>query len=239
MRKTFYTIIFLSSIVLSTSLLTSCGCITGNGPVVKSEREIRSANHLIIEVDGDIIIHQSDTASLFVTTQSNIQKHIRISKRGDKITVKASRCFTQAPPLTIEIGLPNFESLTVNSSAKVQSKGKKIDAESFNIVSNKDAIINLNISTVDMHVTAGGRTKLFMNGFSRNIVVDLKENSQLLAIGFPVVEASCKLFANSYLKLQVQKKLVANVETQATLEYIAKQGLETNITGAGKVKQLD
>lgn len=239
MRKSIYTIIIFTSIVFSTSLLTSCGCITGKGPVVKSEREIKNASHLIIEIDGDFIIHQSDTASLLVKAQSNIQKYIRISSRGDKVTIKASRCFTQAPPLTIEIGLPEIESLTVNSSAKVQSKGKRIDVDSFKLISNKDALINLNISTVDMQVTAKGKTKLFLNGFSRNFAVDLNENSQLLAIGFPVVKANCNLFANSLLKLQVQQKLVANVEPQATLEYLTKQGLETNITGAGKVKQLD
>jgi hypothetical protein len=220
-------------------LMTSCGCITGTGPVVQKEREIRKARHVVVNLDADIILSQTNEPKVVVTTNPNVQKYIKVRQQGDVITIKSSRCFGKNPNLTIEIGLPEPESVTLNSDAQLKTTGNRIDVKSFTLVSTGNGVVNMILSTVDLNIKTTARSKVFVNGFTGNLNLELSDRAQFFGLGTPASTANVQLQGSSKAQVQVQKKLEAKLDSGTTLDYRGKKGIEVAVSGEGRVKELE
>lgn len=231
------TIAFLA--LASQLFMTSCGCITGSGPLVQKEREIKPAKHIVVNLDADIVLSQTTEPKVVVTTNPNVQKYIKVSQRGDKITIKSSRCFGQNPNLTIEIGLPEPESVTINSDAQLKTTGNRIDVKSFTLVSTGSGVINMILSTVNLNIKTTGRSKVFVNGFTGHLNLELSDRAQFFGLGTPASTAEVQLLGSSKAQIQVQKKLEASLESGSSLDYRGRKGMEVAISGDGRVKELE
>ena len=222
----------------SVLMLNSCGCVIGKGPVARVERNIDPGTQLVIDVPAEVILSQTDKPMLAITTHPNLQQYIKVSRNGDKITLKSSRCIENAGNVIIELGMPDFTSLNIKVPAKVRTAGKRIDVEKFELNVGDALAVSLNISTIDMVINTSGPANLMLNGFSRSLHLSQQGPGQVRAIGFPVSTAECSLKGPGITQLQVQKTLLADVAKGATLEYLGASGIEAKISGEGKATQL-
>jgi len=238
MMKLFRLFIITMAFGASALMLNSCGCVIGKGPVARVERAIEPATQLVIDVPAEVILSQTDKPLLAITTHPNLQQYIKVSRSGDKITLKSSRCIENAGNVIIELGMPDFTSLNIKVPAKVRTAGKRIDVEKFELNVGDALAVSLNISTIDMVVNMSGPANLMLNGFSRSLRLSQQGKGQVRAIGFPVSTAECILKGPGITQLQVQKTLQAEVAGGTLLEYLGAPGIKTTISGEGKVTQL-
>lgn len=234
--KTLLKILFLSAIAL---FMSACGCITGQGPLVQKEKSISAVKHVIIDIEGDIELIQSAESKVVVSTNSNVQKHIKLVERGDRLTIKSGRCFEQSPNISIKLSLPQPESITINTNAQLKSTTGRINVENFSVESNGSGVINLLVSTVNLKIKTTARSKVFVNGFTGDLNLSLADRAQFFGLGLASSTSTVLLQGTSKAQLQVHKKLEAVIEKGATLDYRGRQGLTANISGEGKVKELE
>lgn len=234
--KSLVAFILLLSLAL---FVSSCGCITGQGPLVQKEWDISPVKHIVVDVEGDIELIQSTEPKVVVSTNSNVQKHIKMIERGDRLTIKSGRCFEKNPNITIQISLPKPESVTINTNAQLKSTTGRLNVENFSVESNGSGVINLLVSTVNLKIKTAARSKVFVNGFTGDLKLELSDRAQFFGLGLAASTVNVTLHGNSKAQVQVHKKLDAAIEAGASLDYRGKQGLSTNISGEGKVKELD
>ena len=122
-----YQLFFIAILIV---LMTSCGkdsaCFKGTGSIVKEQREISEA---VINIDTedniDIVITQSNNASLFIEGGENILPYIKTEISENVLSISSdNRCGMfrdNTIPITVYLSIPNLSEIDYTGQGNITS----------------------------------------------------------------------------------------------------------------------
>jgi len=154
----------LAFITVLTVLLFSCGkdsaCFKGTGDIVKEQRVIsESVTNIITEDNIDIVITQSNDASLTVEAGANLLPYINTDVSGTVLSISSdNRCGMfrdNTIPITVYLLIPNLTKIDYTGQGVITNTGvlmlESLDIESFGGTGSINLNLNVERFTVGQH----------------------------------------------------------------------------------------
>lgn len=166
--------IFLKLVLLCTavSLFASCqfNGITGSGNVTTEKRNIQSEFKSIEASKGlDIVLEQTNTTSVNVIADDNLQKHITTKVENGVLIISSDyNSYRNVKMKKVIVQMPFIEGITIKSGAKLESRNT-IKSPSIAIESSTGASITIRIESEKAICEASSGSTITINGKAINL----------------------------------------------------------------------
>lgn len=218
---------FIISGFLLVAILTACGVnlgsgnltpVSGSGNVVTETRNVSGFDGVTITGAGNVLIDQSGTESLTLTTDDNLLQYIKTEVRGGKLVIEFTRgvVFGKVQELTFKVGAKNLNSLQVDGAANVD--GKNIATENLSVKLNGAGAITLSGKATAQDVALDG-----VGAYNGAELASQRAKVAQNGAGSAVV--------------RVSDKLDAIISGLGSIEYIGNPQVTKNVSGVGTVQQ--
>ena len=202
------------------AVLTACGTsrVSGSGNVVTETRNVSGFDGVIVTGAGNILIDQTGTESLTITTDDNLLQYITTEIRGGKLVIefKPGVLFDKVKELTFKIGAKNLNSLQVDGAATVE--GKNIATENLSVGLNGAGVITLSGKATEQNVMLDG--------------VGTYNGAELISQRAQVTDNG-----TGAAVVRVSDQLDAIVNGFGSIEYIGNPQVTKKVSGIGTVRQ--
>jgi hypothetical protein len=216
--------LIVSGFLLS-AVLTACGInlgpltrVSGSGNVVTETRNVSGFDGVTVTGAGNIVIYQTGTESLTITTDDNLLQYITTEIRGGKLVIgfKPGVLFDTVKELTFKVGAKNLNSIQVDGAANVQGT---------------------NIATENLSVQLNGAGAMTLSGKAteQNVVLDgvgAYNGAELISQRAQVTDNGAGAAV-----VRVSDKLDAIVNGLGSIEYIGNPQVTEKVSGIGTVRQ--
>lgn len=134
--------------------------IEGSGVIVNQDVILEEFDKVVVNVEANLDIEQSDTARLSVNTDDNIAAELAFETRGKTLYITRadplmfSKKLVPTQGVNISLVIPNIEKLTINGAGEVELKN--LDQEDIDIVVNGSATV---VGSIDLQ-----KFELIVNG---------------------------------------------------------------------------
>lgn len=218
---------FIISGFLLVAILTACGVnlgsgnltpVSGSGNVVTETRNVSGFDGVTITGAGNVLIDQSGTESLTLTTDDNLLQYIKTEVRGGKLVIEFTRgvVFGKVQELTFKVGAKNLNSLQVDGATNVE--GKNIATENLSVKLNGAGAITLSGKATAQDVALDG-----VGAYNGAELASQRAKVAQNGAGSAVV--------------RVSDKLDAIISGLGSIEYIGNPQVTKNVSGVGTVQQ--
>ncbi len=224
--KTYVSKFIISGFLLAAAL-TACGVnlgsgnltpVNGSGNIVTETRSVSGFNGVTITGAGNVLIDQSGTESLTLTTDDNLLQYIKTEVRDGKLVIGFTQgvLFGKVQELTFKVGAKNLNSLQVDGAANVE--GKNITTENLSVKLNGAGAITLSGKATAQNVALDG--------------VGTYNGAELASQRAKVTQNG----AGSAV-VRVSDSLEAIISGLGSIEYIGNPQVTKNVSGLGTVRQ--
>src|SRR5262245_55772641 len=128
----------LCSLVLLFAVCSGCmnlNATNGSGNVISESREVKDFSGIQLSGSGKLIIEQSDTESLTITSDDNLLSDLT-SEVHNHTLMLGTRDFLNINPskiVTYKLLVKNLNSISVSGGAEIDAKGLRTDALDVNV----------------------------------------------------------------------------------------------------------
>ena len=220
--------LIVSGFLLS-AVLTACGIggsgnlgplelVSGSGNVVSETRNVSGFDGVTVHGAGNVVIDQTGTESLTITTDDNLLQYITTEIRDGKLVIEFKRgvLFDKVKDLTFKVGAKNLNSLQVDGAANVQ--GKNIATENLSVMLNGAGAITLSGKATEQNVVLDG--------------VGAYNGAELISQRAQVTDNG-----TGAAVVRVSDQLEAIVNGLGSIEYIGNPQVTQRVSGIGTVRQ--
>ena len=192
--------------------------VSGSGKVVTETRNVSGFDGLIVNETGNVIVDQTGTESLTITTDDNLLQYITTEVRGGKLVIefKPGLIFDNVKELTFNIGAKNLNSIEADGAANVQ--GKNIVTEKLSVKLNGASAVTLSGTATEQDVVLNG-TSVYNGAELATQRVQVTDDGMGAAI------------------VRVSDQLNAIVNGLGGIEYIGNPQVTKSTNGLGTVRQ--
>ena len=192
--------------------------VSGSGNVVTETRTVSGFDGVTVNGAGNVLVDQTGTESLTITTDDNLLQYITTEVRGGKLVIefKPGLIFDRVKELTFNIGAKNLSSVEADGAANVQ--GKNIATEKLSVKLNGASAITLSGTATEQDVVLDG-----VGAYNGAELASQRAQVTDDGMGAAVV--------------RVSDKLDANVNGLGGIEYIGNPQVTKSVSGPGTVQQ--
>jgi hypothetical protein len=221
--------------------LTSCVIIpmVGNGNIVESERTVSSFEKIDSGGSAEVRFHLSQEYRVVVTTDSNLQKIVKINTRNNVLSIGTknghSYSFTK---WIVDVYCPTLTGISISGSGSFRSTDK-ITVSTFELTVSGSGKIDGPIECEAFSATISGSGKINLSGNSKESNITISGSGELNANNFIVKNSTILVTGSGEGNIYVTKYFKANISGSGTINYRGNpQQVESNITGSGKLNKL-
>lgn len=176
--------------MLLTSLMAlslSCNknkCQDGSGGRFEESRNFSNFHTFKLAIPGVIEIHHDTTLTksrVVVFAQKNVQKALNLTNNSGVVTMEFAECFENHDEIEFKLYTPTLKKLILRSSCRVTST-KAIYSNSFEILNQGTANVDLVLKVDTFSWTGVGSTTLKLEGYSRRTNLEIKTLGTINAI---------------------------------------------------------
>lgn len=171
--------------------------IEGSGVIVNQDVALDEFDKVVVDIEANLAIEQSDTARLSVNTDDNIAAELAFETRGKTLYITRadplmfSKRLVPTQGVNISLVLPNIEKLTINGAGEISLQN--LDQEDLEVVVNGSATVagTVDLQKLDLTVNGAGDIDLTgkavdftlaINGSGKCNCSDLETNSSKVKI---------------------------------------------------------
>ena len=217
--------------------------VYGNHQLVNHRININDYEKVILNVPAEVFYQQfSDSAPyLQIHTDENIYEALNVRVENNQLIIEAKKDYSLKPSMfTIYTCSHNLNQVSVTGSGKIRLKGE-VNAEDFKLEITgsgnlrTDSLI-CNKMTAD--ITGSGNAEL--TGASNHASFTITGSGCIHAFDYLVQELNCEITGSGNIEALVTNKLGADITGSGNLSYRGDpQSINQNITGSGKMTQVD
>ena len=211
---------------------------SGDGNVVMKERIVTSAvNQISVSGNIEAIITQGDQASVNVEADSNLQEHIIVEAKGDKLDIRTNVNIGDASAKRVIITLPNIKSIEAETASQVTTKDA-IKGDKIEVKAGSGASLKASLLTPNAKCEAHSGGSLELAGGIQNLEADASSGASIDATKVKSVNAKCNASSGGSISVNEVSSLKAEASSGGHINYKGNPDkLEKNASSGGKVQQ--
>lgn len=212
--------------------------IKGNGNVTSTERAINK-NFTQIEISKglDVYITQSDTESIKVQADENLQDIIITEVKGNVLKIYAQDNIRYAASKKVMLHFKNVTQITATSGSDVFSTNTIVaDKLKLTTTSGSDMELDLNTQNLECKSTSGSYLKL--KGKTNNLVVKAKSGSDIKASNLIANTCNANATSGSAIIIHTTNQLQATASSGGDIKYYGNpEKADTNDGTSGSISK--
>lgn len=233
----------MASIILAI-LMMSCNFdgnfgtgVNGNGNVITKERPLNDSFHSVKISRGlDVYLTQSDTESLSVEADENLQDIITTTIENNVLIITASENIGRSSSKKIMLHFNNISAIKATSGSDVVSTNTiRVSDLELNSTSGSDMELSIDAESVNCHSTSGSDIEL--KGKTDNFIAEATSGSSIEAENLNTQNAQVKASSGASIRVNTSKKLTANASSGGDIRYSGNpEILKTSDGVSGSIK---
>ena len=221
--------------------MTSCNLnfgVSGNGNVKTEKRAVNGTfNEIEVSNGLDVYLTQSDSESISVQADENLQDIIKTEIKGNvlKIYTKKSIRFSEAQK--VMVNFKNVSKISASSGSDVYATNT-FQAESIKLVtlSGSDMEIGINAKTIECTSSSGSDLKL--SGSTIHFKAQASSGSDINALNLQAETSRVKASSGADIRVNSSEELYANASSGGDIKYRGNpKKLEKNNAVSGSINQ--
>jgi hypothetical protein len=230
------TLILIVLFILS-GILAGCGGeTTGSGTLAAESYDY--TGFTLIEADSGfgLIIKQSQSYEIEITTDDNILERLDISMTGS--TLKFSLSGSISPTvLRAEISMPSIEGFNLSGGAKAAITGFNSD-KSFSVTLTEGSTLVGDIVSGDAGFGISGGSMVTLSGSGSDLMVRSSDGSELTLDEFPVNNADINIDSGGRSFFNINGRLDTVLTGGSELYYTGEPAMgNVNVSGGSKLEK--
>lgn len=207
-------------------LLISCGVLSGacGGPVVAGSGKIATESRPVADFStvslggsGHVIIEQTGTESLTITTDDNLLPYIEAEVRGTTLQLGVKQPFTSLRPtrdIVFKLTVKQLEGLEISGSGQAEAKG---------------------LDTERLGIEISGAGTVAAQGTAHSLGLNISGSGSYDGEQLKSTSAAAAISGSGSAVLAVNDTLTADVSGSGSIEYVGNPHVTQNVSGSGSV----
>jgi hypothetical protein len=254
MKKIFYLIVALISLIVLLGTATSCiGYIVGTGPVISKDYSYSGFANVDISSFFKFDISRSDSFSVKASTYENILEHLDISQSGDTLKVRFKPGSYNNDTKVI-ITMPQLNNLTISGASNGSVRGFR-SVNPYNLELSGASRLDMDVEAGDSKIEISGAsnvtgkltsqaTRITISGASGCDIsgsagltnIEVSGASHFDSPNFKMQDTDISISGASHASIYTKGTLNLDLTGASNLEYSGNPILsKVNISGASKI----
>ena len=200
-------------------LASACGftAIDGSGKVVTESRPVAGFTAVRLRGSGRVVIEQTGTESLTVTTDDNLLPYVQSEVKGNTLELGPKELTTSLNPtkdIVFTLHVKTLEALDISGSGDVEAKGLGPDSLRLEISGSGAASVQGSANDLNLTISGSGA----YNG------------AQLAS-----KHATAKVTGSGSAVIAASETLSADVTGSGSIQYVGDPKVTQQVTGSGSV----
>ncbi len=217
--------VFLSLAVVGALLAAACGDVghgrtAGSGHIVTEQRDFAEFTALDVKNIFDIEIVQSDSFSVTITADDNVQERVEVSQDGEELKIRLERRRYHYITLKVKIAMPVLTGLNLDGLSRVTVTGFK-SSQDFHLDLSEASSLSGSMEAGDVVIEASDASAVTLAGSASTLTLDASGRSRVDLADFSVNEASVELSGLSRATVSALERLdPVDLSGDSRLEYL-------------------
>ena len=193
--------------------------INGSGKVTTEPRPVSGISAVSLGGIGQVIIEQTGTDSLTITTDDNLLPYIKSEMRGNRLELGLKESFTIVRPtndIIFKVTVKQLEGLEISGSGKAEAT--KLNPERLTVEISGSGAVAVQGTAGDLNLDISGS-----GAFDGELLRSKRANVDISGSGGAVLAAS--------------DTLTASVSGSGAVEYVGDPKVTQNVSGSGSVRK--
>lgn len=215
--------------------------IQGNGKIKTENRKVNNAEKIKLEGSFDVEITQSETTSVTIETDENLQPFIVVKESNNQILLKEKSNYNlkSDQPIRIKISTPKLSRISLTGSGTITGKNKFIGMDKLSINLSGSGDISLALNTPDLDVDIAGVGSLLLSGETKNANFNIAGSGDCDASNLKTENTKVDVAGVGTVKIFAEVLLDVNVAGSGTVYYKGAATVKQKIAGIGTIKKID
>ena len=207
--------------------------IDGEGKWTSDTRNItEDFNKIEVNHGIKLIITQSESNSITVNTDSNLQSVIKTSVENGTLIITADEAFNSTNTTVVEVSLPEISSLKASGGSEIESTSKLISKDLV-IESSSGSSIDLPLEVENLIAKSSSGSTLELNGKAINVDVSASSGSSMECEDLIANNVKAQSSSGSNIDVHPVLALVATASSGSSVNYVNMPKKLDNVTSSG------
>ncbi|MEL6591441.1 MAG: head GIN domain-containing protein [Bacteroidota bacterium] len=230
-------------------------CEDGVGERVTEVREFESFSKIMINLPGDVYLHQANEYRVEVTAQDNILEFLTTEVAENQLTITNSNCLNDFKTIRMDVYLPSLEMLEIQGSGDVYSEeafdnasdqllinikgsgGVELDANAktvaIDIMGSGDVTLKTQAEIMTSTIEGSGDILLRGNVDKHSLQIDGTGNAR--AFELMSRETAITITGEGDCEISAEEKLIVDIRGSGNVYYKGNPVLDATVTGTGQI----
>ncbi len=212
-------------------------CYEGSGILQTYEVELEDFTELRISGSADVIIRQSDTTSLRVTTDDNLFRRYTFKYKKDELHITNEGCINTSQPLRVMLTIDDLDLITLTGSSSLTS----IDTLKFDdlqLVVTGTADINVDMINDELESTVSGNADVALRGECGLHTVRVRGNASINAEDYETERTIIDISGNANCRVWATDELDVKISGTGNVAYRGNPQVDSDISGVGNLTRI-
>lgn len=222
-------------------LLVSCNFdygVKGNGNVISTNRELND-NFNAIEVSRglDVYLTQSDTESIRVQADENLQDIIKVEVENGVLTIYAEDNISSSNSKKVMVNFKTIHKISASSGSDIMSSNV-ITAEELKIYTSSGSDVELEIDVEHLICESSSGSDITLSGKANTFRAEATSGSDIKAAKLKAVTTRAEANSGADITINTSKELTASANSGGNIKYYGNpEKVEKNDGPSGSIKQ--
>lgn len=236
MRKIISTLTF--SVFILSVIITGCGGeIAGSGEIITESFDYTGFTMVEAESGFTLIVKQSQSFNIEVSTDDNILKYLDINKTGNTLKIGFSGGSISSTVLKAEISMPGIEGINLSGGARAAITGFNSN-ETFSVTLTGGSVLTGDITAGDTGLGISGGSMVTLTGSGKDLMVRSSDGSEIILDEFPVNNADINIDGGGRSFFNINGKLDTVLTGGSELYYSGEPEMgNVNVSGGSVLEK--
>lgn len=240
MKYGFICLLLISFAFSSCNHLFRDKSVKGDGNVIIQAREV--GHFTGIEVSSALqVVLSTDTTSVRVETDSNLQPYIEVYTKGSTLYVrqKENTSLSSSRSTKVYISALRYDMLRVSGACKLSSSDTIIVPGQFTVLLEGASEADMPVKAAVLSLEMDGASKASLNGDVQDLEVNASGSCDLKAFGLSAANVDVKLQGASSAQVYPTAKLIADANGASKVFYKGNVAPAYTLNGASSISKVD
>jgi hypothetical protein len=242
--KTYQVILLIAVAIFSYACGKESSCFKGTGNIKKEQRTITN-EITVIELDDkiDLVLTQSNQASLFVEGGENLLPYINTNLSGNTLSIssdnKCSLFRDYGIPVTVYLSLPNLTKIDYTGQGNI-STTNTFNISKFDFETSKGTgSINLSLNATDIAIRQHtGPSDITLAGTAKNVYLFAGENGWFFCQNLIAENVHANNGSSGDITVNATNSLLVELTSIGNIDYYGNPIVTVSIhSGKGKIRK--
>jgi len=191
-----------------------CGAIVGSGHVINESRKVRGFTGVELAGVGNVIVEQTETESLTVEAEDNLQLHLEAEVRDRWLYLGAGGNIQPTKPITWHVTVKDLRGLYLAGSGTISAP---------------------HVNTDSLQVVVAGSGTIRVAGTAEAQAAQIAGSGDYAAKDLESTRARIDMSGSGHAEISVSESLDADISGSGSIEYFGHPVVNEHVTGSGSI----